>query len=277
MKVVTGDHIMESLPPLGCVEPNAALLKQPPDDQALYKVMSLENLLRCMSGRYMHFNRADQYKDFPGADAHDSEQLPTDRPAHSNIKFEKAPSFTAADYYDLSRSRTYACCLSTVNSEFIWINYGDGGAKGKVCLVFNFGKLRAEFNRVFAPGSAALEYNGLRCHQIFSINYGLVEYIDWDTHQGNLERLPNPIQYTYWKDRNSFQNEHELRISLSAIGMGHFVPDDGSTMEFRDHLQVSFDFRSAVANGAIQQILHSADCDVALLRAELLRHGIDSR
>ena len=123
---------------------------------------------------------------------------------------------------------------------------------------------------------ATLEYNGLCCHQIFSVDYGLVEYIDWDTHQGNLERLLNPIQYTYWKDRNSFQNEHEFRIALSAIGMGQFVLDDGTTMEFRDHLQVDFDFRLAVVNGVIQKILHSADCDVALLRAELLRHGIDS-
>ena len=145
-----------------------------------------------------------------------------------------------------------------------------------MCIVFNFGKLRAELNRILAPGAAAFEYNGLRCHQIFSINYGLVEYIDWNTHQGNLEKFPNPIQYTYWKDRNSYLNEREFRISLSAIGMGQFVMDDGSTMEFRDHLQVSFDFRSAAKHGAIQQILHSADCDVASLRAELLRHGINS-
>jgi hypothetical protein len=87
---------MASIPPLGYVEPHAALLQQPADDQALYKVMSLENLLSCLSGRYLHFNRTDKYKDFPGADAHDGEQLPTDRVAHSTIKFEKSPSFTAA-------------------------------------------------------------------------------------------------------------------------------------------------------------------------------------
>jgi hypothetical protein len=228
-----------------------------------------------MSDRYMHFNRTDRYKDFPRSDAHDGEQLPTDRLAHSIIRFEKAPSFTAADYYDLSRSRTYACCLSTVNSEFIWTHYGDGGEKGKACIVFSFGKLREEFNRTLAAGAAAPEYNGLRCHQIFSINYGFVEYVDWHTHQANLKRLPNPIQYTYWKDKSSYSNEHEFRISLSAIGMGQFVLDDGNTMKFPDHLQVGFDFRSAVANGAIQQILHSPDCDVALLHTELLRHGID--
>jgi hypothetical protein len=34
--------------------------------------------------------------------------------------------------------------------------------------------------------------------------------------------MPNPIRYTYVKDK-SYADERELRISLSAIGMGHFV------------------------------------------------------
>jgi hypothetical protein len=43
-------------------------------------------------------------------------------------------------------------------------------------------------------------------------------------------RLPNPIVYTYLKDREQYSEEKELRVSLSAIGMGHFVLDDGSLM-----------------------------------------------
>jgi hypothetical protein len=82
------------------------------------------------------------------------------------------------------------------------------------------------------PGTAALFHNGIQCHQIFSVNYGIIEYVDWDRHQANEMRLLNPIVYTYLKDREQFSEEKELRVSLSAIGMGHFVLDDGSMMVF---------------------------------------------
>ena len=67
--------------PIGYIEPHASLLKRPPDDQFLYKIMSAENLLRSIDGAYLHFNRVDRYKDFPSADDHDGEQLPSDRSA----------------------------------------------------------------------------------------------------------------------------------------------------------------------------------------------------
>jgi len=65
--------------PLGSVEPQAPLLTQPSDGQLLYKIISVENLLRSIVGNYLHFNRVNSYKDFPGADLDDGRQLPEDQ------------------------------------------------------------------------------------------------------------------------------------------------------------------------------------------------------
>jgi len=255
--------------PLGSVEPHAPLLNVPPDGQLLYKIMSVENLLRSIVGNYLHFNRVDSYTDFPGADPHDGRQLPKDQHGNARVRFEKSPNFSAADYYDQSRARTYACCFSLENSDFIWDKYANGGAKGKVCIVFGFGKLRAMLNQALQSGNAALEYNGNRCRQIFSVNYGIVEYVEWDAHQASTGRLPNPIQYTYLKDKEKFSEEKELRISLAALGVGQFSLNDGNMMDFPASLKMAYDFRSAIANGTIQQILHAPDCDSSFLYAEL--------
>jgi hypothetical protein len=151
--------------------------------------------------------------------------------------------------------------------------YGGGGKKGKVCVVFSFGKLRSKLNTTFR--NAGLLYKGLACHQIFSINYGLVEYVDRNTHQGNLKRLPNPIQYTYWKDAG-YKDEKELRISRSASGMGQFDLDDDGIMEFDKSLQVELDFKAAIATGVVQQLMSSHDCDTDFVRSELRKFGIVS-
>ncbi len=262
--------------PLGSVEPHAFLLSVPADGHLLYKIMSVENLLASIVGNYLHFNRVDSYADFPGADPHDGRQLPKDQQGNTRAKFEKAPDFAAADYYDQSRARTYACCFSLENSDFIWNNYANGSEKGKVCIVLGFGKLRATLNQTLQPGNSALEYGGNRCHQIFSMNYGIVEYIEWDTHQTNTEHLSNPIEYTYLKDKR-FSKEKELRISLSAVGIGQFALRDGSTMQFPPNLQLSFDFRAAITDGTIQQILHASDADADFLQVELERLRIVAR
>jgi hypothetical protein len=151
--------------------------------------------------------------------------------------------------------------------------YGGGGKKGRVCVVFTLGKLRAQLNTTF--GNAGLLYKGVACHQIFSINYGLVEYVDRNTHQSNLDRLPNPIQYTYWKDAG-YKDDNEFRISLSALGIGHFGLDGGSMMEFNKSLQVEFDFKIAIATGVIQQLISSPDCNSDFVRSELRKFGIDT-
>jgi hypothetical protein len=255
----------------GSIEPHALLLKQPSDDQLLYKVMKAEDLVRSVSGRYLHFNRVDSYTD----DAHDGEQLPADLPANMAAHFTASPDFTAADYYNQSRARTYACCFSLDNSKYIWSRYGQGGTKGKVCVVFEFGKMRSQLNKTFE--NAGLMCKGIPCHQIFSINYGLVEYVDWAKHQSNVARFSNPIQYTYLKDASNYRDERELRVSLSALGMGHFALNYGSNIEFQKSLQVEFDFRTAIATRVIQQLIPSSDCDSAFVQQELDKCGIGVR
>ncbi len=129
--------------PLGIVEPHALLLSVPPAGQLLYKVMTVENLLRSISGAYLHFNRVDSYTDFPGADIHDGQQLAGDQPGNAGAKFAKAPDYSAANYYDQSRARTYACCFSLESSDSIWKSGGYADVNDKVCVVFDFAKLRA--------------------------------------------------------------------------------------------------------------------------------------
>lgn len=238
-------------------------------------MITVENLLRSITGNYLHFNRVDSYADFPGADSYDGRQLPADQPGNAGAHFLKAPDYSAADYYDRSRSRTYACCFSLENSNYIWRNYANGSPRGKICVVFEFGKLRSVLNRTFAPGNAALEYNGLRCHQIFSLNYGIVEYVDWDRHRANEEHLPNPIKYTYLKG-NAYCEEKEFRISLSALGIGNFRLNDGSFLEFQASLSVPFDFRAAISDGTISQILSAPETDGDFLNSELYKLRIVS-
>lgn len=256
------------LAPLGIVEPHAPLLKVPPDGQLLYKIMSAKNLLRSIKGGYLYFSRVDSYADFSSADVHDGQQLPKDQQGNASASFKKAPHFSAADYYNRCRSRTYACCFSLENSDFIWDTYGNDSA---VCVVFDFGKLRKTLNQTLQSGNAKLVYNGNIYRQIFSINYGEIKYVDWDTYQANTERRPKPIEYTYLKDENKFSREKELRISLSTIGMGQI------DLPFQPNLQLAFDFISAIANQTIQKILCAPDCDFVFLQAELPKFLIVSR
>jgi hypothetical protein len=269
------EHSQRPPAPLGSVEPHALLLRNPPEGQLLYKVMSVENLLRSVTGNYLHFNRVDSYPDFPNADENDGRQLPKDQPANAAVRFEKAPDFSAAHYYDQSRARTYACCFSTKNSDYIWNNYGNGSEKGKVCIVFEFGKLRALLNRALNPEGAALVYEGNVCRQIFSVNYGLVDYVDWDSHRTNERYLSNPILYTYIKDAARFGEENELRIVLSAIGIGQFALKDGTLIQFPPSLQLGFDFREAIANATIREILLAPEADSGFLTQELSKLRIE--
>jgi len=256
------------LPPMGLVEPHSSMLSVPPDSQLLYKIVSVENLLQSIQGDYLHFNRVDCYKDFSGADPHDGRQLPQDYAGNARSKFQSSADFSAANYYDHSRARTYACCFSLENTDYIWNNYANGSEKGKVCLVFNFGKLRATLNKMLQPGQVWLFYNGVQCHQIFSVNYGIVEYVEISTHQANAERLPNPIIYTYLKDK-SFAEEKELRISMSAAGVGQFFLSDNTLMEFPSSLKLAFNFRAAIADKTLQNILFRSGTDTGFLKSEL--------
>lgn len=259
--------------PLGIIDAHAGLLTLPPAGQLLTKVMKVEHLLASIAGNYLHCNRVDSYADFPDADPHDGQHLPADQAANTAAHFERAPAFTAATYYDQCRARTYACCFALGNPDHVWRNYANGGRHGKVGVVFDFQQLRAQLNRHLAPGQAQLLYQGIACKQIFSVNYGVVSYVDWDRQTANEQHLPNPIAYTYLKAER-FRPEQELRVSLSAIGIGNFALHDGQFIEFPASLQAPFDFRAAIADGTIRQILIGPDCDGPFLQAELAKFGI---
>jgi hypothetical protein len=234
--------------------------------------MRAEHLVQSIEGGYLHFNRVDAYADFPLADAHDGAELPLDQPSNQAAAFEKAPSFTLSDYYVRSRGRTYACCFSLENSLYIWDHYGRGSPMGQVGLELDFEKLRRRLNADLS-GDAALMCGGVRCHQIFSINYGDVAYVERTTHRANLDRAANPVQYAYLKDK-ALGDERELRITLSAMGMGRFVLADGREIEFPPSLQLGFDFREACADGTIVQVLTAPTTDETRLMEELARLGI---
>lgn len=268
---MTGSPIL-ALVPLGHIEPHAPLLTAPPSGQRLFKLMRAEHLIQAIEGGYLHFNRVDAYADFPTADRDDGAELPLDQPSNQAAGFEKAPDFTLSDYYARSRGRTYACCFSLENSEYIWRHYGLGSRIGQVGLEFDFDKLRVMLNEQLA-GASALMCGDIQCRQIFSINYGLVDYVDRSTHRANTERAANPIHYAYLKDAR-YDLERELRITLSALGMGRFLLNDGREIEFPPTLKLGFDFRRAFAEGVISQILVGPDTNRARLTEELARLGV---
>ena len=236
------------------VELHKQLLKAPHGNKLLYKVMKTEDLIRSISGSYLHFNRVDKYND-----QHDGEQLPMDLSDNLKSKFRGNKNFSPADYYNQSRSRTYACCFSTENSDYIWHSYGNGGNKGKICLVFKFGKLRSMLNDIYQDDRTILEYNGITLKKWFYLNYGLIQYVDWKNHKSNEKFYQNQIVYTYFKDENNFSIDEELRIALSYLPVGRPILN-GKLFEFPNHLHMHFDFGPAIGKSVIKKILHSPDC-----------------
>ncbi|MCW0183375.1 MAG: hypothetical protein OJI70_16530 [Zavarzinia sp.] len=254
--------------PHGQIEPHAEILVQPKPGQRLFKIMKIEHLIKSIKYGYLHFNRVDSYADFPMADHHDGAELLLDRPGNQAIKFEKNPDFTLSKYYSQSRGRTYACCFSLENSQFIWENCGGGVGKDQVGLEFDFEKLKRRLN--ISLSDAALMCENIQCHQIFSINYGEISYVDRENCCSNADRLPYPIEYAYFKD-NAYAPERELRVTLSAMGIGKFALADGREMGFPSNLQFEFDFREAISDGTIVQVWTGQATDEASLGEDLGR------
>jgi hypothetical protein len=247
---------------LGWIEPHRHLLKQPAENHQLFKITRIPYLLDMLKGNYLHFQRIDTYED----DTYDGEQLPLDREFNKHAAFRNDPDFTLEHSYDISRARTYACCFSLANSRHIWAEYGKHA--DSICIVLEFGRLREMLNRTMqdSVSSELLMYGGQPCRQIFSINYGVVEYIERDKVRLNSELFANPIKYAFVKERQKYANEHELRVSLSALGIGHFVLRDGTEMIFPPFLQLGFNFKAAFANRAITQLLYAPEVDLDQLR-----------
>ncbi len=255
---------------LGQIEPHAPLLRAPPERQLLYKVMKAEHLIASIAGGYLHFNRVDRYRDFPGADPHDGEQLLEDLAANQAAAFTSERHWTLADYYEQARARTYACCFSLENSDHIWANYAQDAVHGKVCVVFDFAKLRQRLNATFSTGARLVLPNQETVDQIFTVNYGVIDYVDRAVFRANHEFMQNPIVYTFLKDAE-FAPDRELRIALSALGIGKFVLRDRSELQFSDNLHLGFDFRGAIGDGTISEILAEPGGDNAYLVAEFAK------
>jgi hypothetical protein len=241
------DSVTSSSFLLGDIEPHKALLNQPNDEQLLYKIMSVENFLKSVSEKYLYFNRVDRYKDFPDVDKNDSEQLPLDRSINQKAVFESNPRLTAENYYDRCRKQIYACCFSIEDSKCLWKKYGEGEGKGKICLIFQFKKLREILNHThqLSIENKTLQLNGELLCQIFSLNYGLVDYIEKSEIQINQ---PRAISYAYLKDKK-WKDEKEVRISLSTLGFNYCIHEKG--IKFPDGLHFSFDFQSAFRDDTI--------------------------
>jgi hypothetical protein len=245
-----------AMPPLAWVEPHRPLLQQPEPGQRLFKIIKVQYLIDMLQRKYLHFRRVDTYTD----DSSDSEQLPLDRKVSESVGFEKDPTYTLAKYYDTARARTYACCFSLEHSAYLWKNYAP--ERDGVCLAFDFDKLRERLNDTVR---ATVERDGLLMHgdiplkQIFSINYGIVDYVDRQAHAVHPVRMANPIQFTYLKEKGRYASEKELRIALSALGIGQFILLNGAAIEFPPTLQMHFDFPEAFSSGAITEILCPPD------------------
>lgn len=261
-------------PPLGWIEPHKMLLEQPSPDQRLYKVMSVEDLIRSVAGSYLHFQRVDQYRDFPGADREDGAETASARSVSMQVGLQKTPNFSLSDYYHSARGRTYACCFSLENSEYIWNSYGGNTKFGKICLELAYEKLRGRLNATMS-GPSALMYGDIQCRQIFSINYGKVVYVDRDAYNPIGNGFPNPIIYTYLKDK-MYSQENEVRISLSASGFGRLVMNYGNAINFSPAMSVEFDFRKAIIDGTITQILTGPTTNLENLKAKFTELGIGS-
>ena len=227
--------------PLGSVEPHELLLEQP--KILIYKFIKLKYFIDSVNNSYLHFNLVNNYKDFDNADVDDGNQLPKDRETHSQINFiESSNNYNLENYYDDTRSRSYACCFTTKKNKDMFVKYGD------ICVVFEFGKLRKTLNKII--DFAYLVQNGNTYLPIFNINYGHVQYCD---RLQDFICAPNPIKYLYLKDAK-YKNEHELRVSLSAIGIGKF-----SHITFTESLRLQFDFQEAIDLQVIQKIICDKD------------------
>lgn len=226
--------------PLGTIEPHELLLDQP--KLLIYKFIKLDHLIRSVNDHYLHFSRVDCYKDFKDADINDGNQTSEDRTIHQKMKFIKGGSLET--YYDKSRSRSYACCFTMKKMPHMWNTYGE------ICIVFEFSKLRKALNEII-DFSYLVQDNNMYL-PIFSINYGYVQYCNWSQHStgGGV----NPIRYLYLKDAQ-YKDEHELRISLSASGMGEFISNDRSKIDFSSSLQLEFNFQEAIDRQIIQKII----------------------
>jgi len=127
----------------------------------------------------------------------------------------------------------------------------------------NFGKLKSLLNETFinfglvTNSGIILPNHALgadKIFQIFHLNYGMVNYGDFTNDIIFLGvKTKNPIEYVYFKD-NKYKKENELRVSLSAIGIGRIKLSDGQLFDFPKSISFKFNLNQALSRGAISHI-----------------------
>ncbi len=244
------------------IEPHAPLLKKPNEGALLYKVISSKNFIHMVENDYLYFRRVDSYSD----DKRDSDQPDKDKESSKKSKFENAIDYTAKNYYDSCRSKTYACCFSTEATSHIWRNYGEGDPNA-ICLVFDCHKLINFLNITF--DETRIIYRGQRLINFFYINHSLVTYGNFDN-AFLKQHLPNPIEYVYFKNAEKYMEEKEFRISLSCLGSCKHTLPNGTEFLFPDSLMFAFDFAEAIRRKVLKQIIiHNKSKDTEKIKKAL--------
>ncbi len=226
------------------IEPHKYMLKKPHANKYIYKIIPGNYFLDMINKSYLYFRRVDRYSD----DINDSALPDKDRSLSQQSKFQYAPNISMADYYDDCRSKSYACCFTTKISEHVWEHYGNNN--NSICIVCKSGKLIEHINANL-NNSRLIIQNRLH-HDFFWINYGLVEYMDYDE-QYLLKYLPNPTEYTYIKDRK-YSEEKEFRISLGCLQYTSYVLPNGKHLAFPESILLEFDFKNAIESGVIKRL-----------------------
>lgn len=226
------------------IEPHKYILRKPHANKYIYKIIPGNYFLDMAKNNYLYFRRVDKYSD----DINDSALPDKDRNLSQQSKFQYAPNISMADYYDGCRSKSYACCFTTKISEHVWKHYGSDN--NSICLIFKSGKLIEYINTTL--NNSRLIIKDHLYHDFFWINYGLVEYMDYNE-QYLLKYLPNPTKYIYIKDMK-YSEEKEFRISLSCSQYTSYVLPNGEHLTFPESIQLELDFKSAIANGVIKRL-----------------------
>jgi hypothetical protein len=256
------------------------MLKQVDGETLIYKVVSFKNFIKMLEENHLHFNRVDNYTD----DKNDAAQPEQEKLLNQKIYFEKDPNFSLENYYKECRKRSYACCFSLeIPKVNQWKEYGGEEPEKAICLVMNFGKLKSLLDETFincgllinngiilnnhaagknilhlhldAQNNVIKKYRADNIVEIFHLNYGMVNYGDFVNDIISPEVRPNPIEYLYFKDSSYKEKDgQELRISLSAIGMGKFQIQNGQLFDFPKSIPFDFNLNQALSCGAISHI-----------------------
>ncbi len=251
------------------IQPHKERLKQPDDKTKLYKIIPLKFLEDILDKNYFHFQRVNTYKD----DINDSDQPRIDKMLAEKSIFLHSKNYSAKDYYDSCRSRTYACCFSTKLTDHLFENYYSKPQDKAICLAFNSPNLIDQLNNNFS--NSPIKYGQQRLKNFLDINHGLVEY-------GNFEDrfmhdlLPNPIEYVYFKD-NKYSEEHEFRTVISTIGMGNIVLPDKSPFQFAESINLSISLVEASNANILEKIILGKNSDKQATEQLLKKYNIDSQ